>query len=794
MLVYTSTKADFHVDVTENRIERVIHEAFRNRLSRSTSRSEISAWKNSLLYMNNVLQMSGVPDDCGVAIEYRIPQTQMRIDFILTGKDSSDRDTAIVVELKQWTEAELTMRDGLVKTRLRGTLCETPHPSYQAWTYATLLEDFNETVYEGGVSLLPCAYAHNCPDETVLRHARYRKYTKLAPIYLKEEERKLSQFISKHVRRGDRGKLLYQIDRGRIRPSKNLADHLASLLNGKSEFKMIDEQKVVYEQALDLAQCACEGQKHVLIVSGGPGTGKSVVAVNLLVELTNRLLSAQYVTRNAAPREVYRSKLAGTLTKTRITNLFKGSGAFVETENNEIDVLIVDEAHRLNEKSGMYKNQGENQIKELIQTAKFSVFFVDERQKVTLNDIGDADEIKKWANSFGAKILEAELTSQFRCNGSDGYLAWVDNALQIRETANESLEGIDFDFQVCDTASELRDRIFEKNDLAGRARIVAGYCWPWASKKDKDAFDIEFPDEGFAMQWNLSDDGGLWILKAKSVEQIGCIHTCQGLELQYVGVIVGPDFVVRDGVVRTRPEYRAKQDSSMRGYKSLKAKSPERARKLSDEIIKNTYRTLMTRGTRGCYIYCTDPETNLWFKSRMAAQVEDTSGVPNRYPGLRLRVLLNWEAEPYENCVPIYDLHVAAGSFSDEQIVEDHDWVELPPEFRIQEGMFVTRVVGESMNRRIPNGAWCLFRSNPVGTRDGKIVLVRHRQINDSDTGGHFTIKVYHSEKSPSEESDWQHRRIILTPDTTANGYSPIVIEGAELDEFKVIGEFIAVL
>jgi hypothetical protein len=181
--------------------------------------------------------------------------------------------------LKQWSEAELTLHDGIVATRLRGTLCETPHPSYQAWTYAALLGDFNETVYEGGVSLQPCAYAHNCPDETVLRHTRYRKYTKLAPIYLKEEEKELRQFISKHVRRGDRGKLLYQIDHGRIRPSKNLADHLASLLSGKSEFVMIDDQKLVYEQALDLAQRASEGEKYVLIVSGGPGTG------NVLAEL-----------------------------------------------------------------------------------------------------------------------------------------------------------------------------------------------------------------------------------------------------------------------------------------------------------------------------------------------------------------------------------------------------------------------------------------------------------------------------------------------------------------------------
>jgi DUF2075 family protein/DNA replication protein DnaC len=747
-----------------------------------------------MMYMHNVLQMSDIPDESGVAIEYRIPQTSKRIDFILTGKDSKKRDTAIIIELKQWTDVEPTTLDGIVKTHFRGGLCETPHPSYQSWTYAALLQDFNEAVYGGDVSLQPCAYVHNCSEESVLKDQRYAKYTKIAPVYLKQDARKLSEFISKYVRHGDRGKLLYRIDQGRIRPSKDLADCLASLLKGNTEFLMIDDQKLVYEQALDLASRANEGQKQVLIVSGGPGTGKSVVAINLLVELINRSYVAQYVTRNSAPRAVYESKLAGTLTKTRITNLFKGSGAFTETTKNELDVLIVDEAHRLNEKSGLYRNKGENQIKELIYTAKLSVFFIDDRQKVTLRDIGDSNEIKRWAKIIGAKVHEAELASQFRCNGSDGYLAWVDNALQIRETADETLDGIDYDFQVCDSASELRARILEKNDLTGKARMVAGYCWDWASKKCRKAFDIEFPDEDFKMQWNLTDDGSLWILKAKSVDQIGCIHTCQGLELAYVGVIIGPDLIVRDGQIWTRPEKRSRQDSSIKGFKALEANSPAKARRLADEIIKNTYRTLMTRGQKGCYIYCTDPETNSWFKSLMKRVEPALLEASDRYPNLPLRLLPNWEAKPYENCIPIYDLDIAAGVFSDEQVAEDHDWVEMPPEFRIQEGLFVTRVVGESMNRRIPNGSWCLFRANPAGTREGKVVLVQHREIHDTDLGGHYTIKVYHSEKIANDEFEWQHRRITLKPDTTSPGYSPIVLEGADLDEFKVLAEFVAVL
>jgi DUF2075 family protein len=217
-----------------------------------------------------------------------------------------------------------------------------------------------------------------------------------------------------------------------------------------------------------------------------------------------------------------------------------------------------------------------------------------------------------------------ELLSQFRCNGSDGYLAWLDNTLQIRPTANETLDDIDFDFRVCDSASELRRLIIEKNKVANRSRLVAGYCWDWASRKNKKAWDIEFPEQRFAMQWNLNDDGMLWILRPDSVNQIGCIHTCQGLELDYVGVIVGPDLVVRDGKVVTVPEKRSKNDSSIKGYKKLKKANPLEAERISSEIIKNAYRTLMTRGQMGCYVYCTDLETNLWLKSMVTAVITET--------------------------------------------------------------------------------------------------------------------------------------------------------------------------
>ena len=395
---------------------------------------------------------------------------------------------------------------------------------------------------------------------------------------------------------------------------------------------MIDDQKVVYETALELADRAMAGSKQVLLVEGGPGTGKSVVAVNLLVELTRRGRVAQYVSRNAAPRAVYESKLAGTFRRTHIANLFRGSGAYVDAPPDSIDCLIVDEAHRLNEKSGFYRNQGDNQIKEIVRTAGLSIFFLDQDQRVTLLDIGERDVIRRWATGAGANLTELKLESQFRCNGSDGYLAWVNDALQIEKTAHVDLAGVDYDFQVFDSPNAMRERIVELNQESNKARMVAGYCWDWKGRRDPDIRDVVIPEHDFAMRWNLDTDGALWIVAPDSVSEIGCIHTSQGLELDYVGVVIGPDLVVRDERVVTDASKRSSQDQSIRGYKKMLREDPHTANALADRIIKNTYRTLMTRGQKGCYVFCLDPETNQYFRSFLG---KPTAGAQPKHRCLR---------------------------------------------------------------------------------------------------------------------------------------------------------------
>src|SRR5690606_36069177 len=416
----------------------------------------------------------------------------------------------------------------------------------------------------------PCAYLHNYIPDNCIADDRYAPYIERAPVFLcgEDERLKLAAFIKRHVHQGDDAKLLFEIEAGRIRPSRMLADSIVGMLKGNPEFVLVDDQKTVFETSLAMARKASAKQEQVVIVRGGPGTGKSVVAINLLAKLTREGMLAKYVSRNAAPREVYKERLAGHLRKVEIANLFGGSGGFIDTPPGTFGALIVDEAHRLNLKSGLYGNLGENQIAELIRSADCIVFFVDDDQVVTLADIGTAGAIEQVAKDFSASVTHLELASQFRCSGSDGYLAWLDDVLGIRETANPILDPAEFDFRVIDSPTELHELIAERNKERNRARVVAGYCWDWKSKRNPDAFDIDMPEFGYQRQWNLSQDGSLWLVAPKSVEQVGCIHTCQGLELDYVGVIIGPDMIYADGAVQTDPLKRSSQDKTTRGIRA----------------------------------------------------------------------------------------------------------------------------------------------------------------------------------------------------------------------------------
>ena len=613
MLVYEGIKSGFIDDVDLGIIADKIRNKYIEVVKKRPSVPEINSWKNSMQYMRGVLSDSEIPNNTGIAIEYNIPPTGCRIDFMMSGYNK-DKSNVVIIELKQWDKAtEVGEMDGIYKvnTYTGGGMRDVNHPSYQAMTYANLIRDYNEAVQLKDINVVPCAYLHNYyfEDDDTLKSNTYKEYTDKAPLFGHNDVVNLRNFIKRYIETGDDGNILYEIDHGRIRPSKMLQDSLRNMLKGNREFYMIDNQKIVYEYALRNAiDTVSRNEKNVMIVRGGPGTGKSVLAVNLLVELNNRNMTCFYVTKNAAPRSVYSSKLRGDFTQTYINHLFQGSGSFIDEERNKLDCLVVDEAHRLNAKSGMFQNKGENQIKEIINAAKFSVFFIDENQKVTLKDIGSEDLIKKFANEAGTGIYTFDLDSQFRCNGSDGYIAWLDRVLDIKDTANFDIDGFDYDFRVLDDPNEVRRLIEEKNKENNKSRIVAGYCWNWISegKNNTEIHDIEIPEFNFGMSWNLGNST-TWAIDSESVNEVGCIHTCQGLEFDYVGVIIGDDLRYEDGHIVTDYTKRAKTDTSLNGIKKIANEQGEEvANKIADNIIKNTYRTLMTRGMKGCYVYCVD--------------------------------------------------------------------------------------------------------------------------------------------------------------------------------------------
>lgn len=616
MIVYQETKQQFLHDVRLDLIEDKIEEKVREKLHKKTAHNEFLSWMNSMQYMYKVMEDKRIPKDSKIAIEYRIPNSNKRVDFIVCGEDGEHRESAVVIELKQWQHVEkVESKDAIVKTQLQGRLTETSHPSYQAWSYVSLIEDYNEDVRKYRIHLQPCAYLHNyrLHEQDDLTDSCYEYYMEKAPVFTRGDTDKLASFISKYIKKGNPD-VLYHIDNGRIIPSKSLQDSLSSMLKGNQEFTLIDEQKVIFEKALEIAK-KDTNRKKVYIIHGGPGTGKSVLAINLLVAILNLSQNVMYITKNSAPREVYRKKLTeGKYRKAYVDNLFKGSGSFTESEDDDFDCLIVDEAHRLNEKSGMFQNLGENQVKEIIHASKTSIFFVDDFQMVTTKDIGSTNEIKKWCKFFDAEVYEDTLLSQFRCNGSDSYLSWIDNVLEINTEGTDEFDW-DYDIRICDTPQEVYDLILEKNKINNKSRMVAGYCWNWISegKNNTDVHDIEIGD--FGMSWNLGSSS-TWAIDPESVHEIGCIHTCQGLEFDYVGVIIGEDLRYEDGII-TDFTKRARTDQSIKGLKGMYKKDKEKAEAIADRIIKNTYRTLLTRGQKGCYIYCVDEKLKEYLKNRL---------------------------------------------------------------------------------------------------------------------------------------------------------------------------------
>lgn len=615
MFLYKSTIGGFREDVDANVIVMHIETAFERMLGRRVNPGERRAMANSLSFMERVVRRAELDPSGGVLIEYVIPATSNRIDFFVAGHDGEGNKNFIIVELKQWETADATEKDGVVTTYLGGGIRETTHPSYQAHSYKQLLQDYNENIDSKNITPFSCAYLHNFETRTPepLTSGIYTDLVADTPIYFKEDQEKLEAFLKKYVGNGKGEGILYEIEFGKIRPTKKLIDHVAGMFKGNQEFTLLDEQKVAYETAKHVALNAKE--KSVVIIKGGPGTGKSVISVNLLGGLLKSELNTVFVAPNASFRNTIVHKLAKENVRNRLANLFKGSAGFVDAPRDTFDVIIVDEAHRLKDRRA-YQYFGVNQVEDIVKAGKTTIFFADDDQAIRLEDIGTVKEIKRVAEAQGAKVYEIDLVAQFRCAGAEGYINWLNSTLHIKETGNfDGWDKMSFDFRIFDDPNAMRAAIKEKHVAGHNARILAGYAWRWSNAKsgngDGEVADVEIAEYDFRMPWNSRKVGTTWAIDPRGIDQVGCIHTSQGLEFDYVGVIVGADLRFDPVTLQYYTDWASYKDAS--GKKSLK-NDPE----LLNKFVRNIYKVLMTRGAKGCYVFFVDSDLKEYFKRRLS--------------------------------------------------------------------------------------------------------------------------------------------------------------------------------
>ena len=621
MIVYNDIKRQFVNDVKDNSIADKILEAIRMRGLNAGHEKEYSSWQNSMQFMRNIVDDSEIDDEVRICIEYNIPLTSKRVDFIIAGADKSGKDNIIIVELKQWQKAEVVADDMhyCVRTYVANSDRIVCHPSYQAYSYSCFLRNYSQSLTDDNINLIPCAYLHNYQPEyrQTLSNPIYQEWTELAPFFIKNEVCAFSEFVKKHTtKKSSKGDLLYLIDHGRLRPTKALQDSLASMVKGNKEFMLLDEQAVCFDMCLKtMNQCLKDRKKRTIIIQGGPGTGKSVLAVNLLMKYINQSLNASYVTKNSAPREAFLKLLTKSDAKklVNIKQLFRSPFNLSKCDVNGYDCLIVDEAHRLVKK--MYGDwNGENQVKECINASLLSIFLLDEDQAVTTKDIGSIDEVRYWCKELGSRLIitdETKLISQFRCNGSDAYIQFIDEILQRHEESiTVDLSELNFDFKVFDNPNEMREELRVKNQENNKTRMVAGYCYDWNVKHRRGDWDVILEDN-FKAKWNLENDK-VWAINPDSFEEIGCIHTAQGLEFDYVGVFIGKDLTYNPAtrLIETHKESISNDDNSS----GIRSAAPDKAR----QLILNTYKTLLTRGQKGCYVYCEDSELGKYIKSKLS--------------------------------------------------------------------------------------------------------------------------------------------------------------------------------
>ncbi len=619
MELYQGTCDQFILQSTFNKISTTLKQGYQNYYGYQPSFNEVMSWQNSLKDLAELLKSVNFSNQ-GIKLEYFVPLSSLRIDVLLTGINSDDDEQAVLIELKQWQATKPSMMENEVKTAIGGGIRDILHPSVQVDAYKNYLEGFLEVFYRkvGKIKLDSCVYLHNYvfDNRDPILDSKFYEYLRKSPIYSKNDKHTLGKFLSEKLGFGSGELILEKINKSNIKPSKKLLNEASKIIKGNSSYTLLEEQKIVFDHVMAIVKNGlAEQQKQVLIIKGGPGTGKSLIALNLLAELSHMEKWAEYVTGSAAFTQSYKRAIGN-----GASNLFKYTNSYVNTQNQKRDCLIIDEAHRIREKapSGSFRSSifsGKLQIEELIDACKVAVFFIDDDQVVLPDEVGNSSYIKEHAEQLGCNVWEEELRVQFRCAGNDGFIKWVENTLAIRETANVMLEPSNtFDFKIFDSPQTMEDELRNKIKQGLTARMASGFSFSWS--RQVGALDIVIG--GYKRPWNLREakDGNpaskLWAYEENGFNQVGCVYSAQGFEFDYIGVIIGDDLI-----------YDFSSQSWISKVENHKGNmiSQGRLRTLSDakyqSIVKNIYRVLLSRGMKGCFVYFMDKNTENFIKTRM---------------------------------------------------------------------------------------------------------------------------------------------------------------------------------
>lgn len=807
MIVYAETRRNFLEDVDLNRLERRLVEGFERQTG--SVPSDRTVWADEYARFSSALRRARVDDDMQVAIEYHVSAAgRSRIDVLLAGNDG-ERDNGVVLELKAWSEADASEVPELVWSPYGGgTLAQ--HPCVQARKYKGLILRFNADIRDKNVGIHSAAYLFNLQrrDPEPLEDPRYRHIIDESRLFLADDTDDLSRYIERYVRHRSRHDVLFLLEKGRVVPAPALVESVARMLDGNEEFDLLDAQNEAFQVIRHaIAGVATAAKRQVFIVHGGPGTGKSVIAVRLLAEVLKSKRLGFFIAPNKAFRDTLVEQLARGSRDYREDGqaLFQSSWSFHAadfTKDRLHEVLVVDEAHRLKDEA--YQYRGKSMVDDMVRAARISVFFLDETQRVQWNDSGSEQRIREAAKKFSAHVhAPFTLTAQFRCGGSDGYLNWLDDVLQIRPTGHfDNWAEQQYDFRVFDHPAELYRELKARN-ADNKARLVAGYSWEWPTEGRQRRGHVKHVTvDGLSLPWNFTGEN--WATAPDGIDQVGCVHTCQGVEFDWLGVLIGPDLRFENGCIVGDSAQRARTDSSLKGWKTALRKAQNEVAATEavlvkvQAIIKNTYKVLLSRGRKGCFVWCADPGLREYLRDRLRLASQTfaaQAAIPSAPPAPAPLIVASPPGERFTDWVPVYDLNAAAGDFGPSSPADRLGWIESPPDIRTDDRHFAARVRGRSMEPLIPDGSLCLFRFDVAGSRGGRILLVQHQAISDPELGGSYTVKKYRSLKVQEADSDdeaWTHAAIQLVPLNAE--FQTIWINPDQVDDLRVVAEFIRVL